>query len=49
VNLIVTDLAVIEVTADGLALREIAEGTTEAAVRAATAAPLRVDGALGRF
>jgi 3-oxoacid CoA-transferase subunit B len=49
VDLIVTDLAVIEVTADGLVLREIAEGTTEDAVRAATAAPLRVDGPLGRF
>jgi 3-oxoacid CoA-transferase subunit B len=49
VDLIVTDLAVIEVTDGGLVLREIAEGTTEDAVRAATAAPLRVDGPLGRF
>jgi 3-oxoacid CoA-transferase subunit B len=49
VDLIVTDLAVIEVADDGLVLREIAEGTTEDAVRAATAAPLRVDGPLGRF
>ncbi len=50
VHRIVTDLAVIDVTADGLALREIAEGATLAEVRAATGAPLIVDeGALGRF
>jgi len=49
VDLIVTELAVIEVTERGLVLREIAEDTTEAAVRAATAAPLAVDGPLGRF
>jgi len=49
VDLIVTELAVIEVTPTGLVLREIAEGTTEAAVRAATAAPLTTDGPLGHF
>ncbi len=49
VDLIVTDLAVIAVTPAGLVLREIAEDTTEAAVRAATAAPLATDGPLGRF
>ncbi len=49
VNLIVTELAVIEVTPTGLVLQEIAETTTEEAVRAATAAPLRVDGPIGRF
>jgi len=49
VDLIVTELAVIAVTPQGLVLREIAEDTTEAAVRAATAAPLATDGPLGRF
>jgi 3-oxoacid CoA-transferase subunit B len=49
VDLIVTELAVIAVTPAGLVLREIAEDTTEAAVRAATAAPLTTDGPLGRF
>jgi 3-oxoacid CoA-transferase subunit B len=49
VDLIVTELAVIAVTPSGLVLREIAEDTTEAAVRAATAAPLATDGPLGRF
>jgi len=49
VDLIVTELAVIEVTPTGLVLREIAEGTTEAAVRAATAAPLVTNGPLGLF
>jgi 3-oxoacid CoA-transferase subunit B len=49
VDLIVTELAVIAVDYQGLVLREIAEGTTEDAVRAATAAPLRTDGAVGRF
>jgi 3-oxoacid CoA-transferase subunit B len=49
VDLIVTELAVIEVTSTGLVLREVAEGTTEAAVRAATAAPLATAGAVGRF
>jgi 3-oxoacid CoA-transferase subunit B len=49
VDLIVTELAVIDVTPDGLVLREIAEGTTEAAVRAATAAPLTTATPLGTF
>ncbi|MEW6321456.1 MAG: CoA transferase subunit B [Acidobacteriota bacterium] len=49
VHRIVTELAVIDVTAEGLVLREIAEDTTEEAVRAATGAALRVEGALGRF
>jgi 3-oxoacid CoA-transferase B subunit len=49
VNLIVTELAVIAVSDRGLVLREIAEGTTEEAVRAATAAPLLTDGPVGRF
>jgi len=49
VNLIVTELAVIEVTDRGLLLREIAEGTTVDAVRAATGASLLIDGTPGRF
>ena len=40
VNLIVTELAVIEVTPGGLLLREIAADTTVEQVRAATGAPL---------
>jgi 3-oxoacid CoA-transferase subunit B len=42
VNVIVTEKAVIEVTAAGLLLREIAADTTLDAVRAATGAPLLV-------
>jgi 3-oxoacid CoA-transferase subunit B len=49
VDLIVTELAVIEVTPSGLVLREIASDATEEAVRAATAAPLIIDGPLGHF
>ena len=49
VDLVVTELAVIEVSDRGLILREIADGSTEAAVRAATAAPLVIDGPVGRF
>jgi 3-oxoacid CoA-transferase subunit B len=49
VHRIVTELAVIDVTSEGLVLREIAEDTTEAAVRAATGARLHVQGELGRF
>ena len=49
VHQIVTELAVIDVTPDGLRLREIAEDTTEEAVRAATGARLHVTGPLGRF
>src|SRR2546427_1670527 len=48
VNLIVTEQAVIEVTPEGLVLREIAADTTVAAVTAATAAPLIVPANLGR-
>jgi 3-oxoacid CoA-transferase subunit B len=44
VNLIVTELAVIEVTPRGLQLTEIASNTTVDAVRAATGAELIVDG-----
>src|SRR5262249_38822457 len=44
VNLIVTELAVIEVAASGLLLKEIASDTTIDAVRAATGAPLVVEG-----
>jgi 3-oxoacid CoA-transferase subunit B len=49
VNQIITEMAVIDVTPDGLVLREIAEDTTEEAVRAATGAPLIVQGTVGRF
>ena len=42
VHLIVTEMAVIEVTTDGLLLREIAPDTTLEAVKKATGAPLRV-------
>ena len=42
VHQIVTDLAVIDVTADGLVLREIAADTTVEQVRSLTGAPLRV-------
>ncbi|MBI3493313.1 MAG: CoA transferase subunit B [Acidobacteria bacterium] len=45
VHLIVTELAVIEVTPRGLALKEIAGDTTVDAVRRATGAELIVDGA----
>ena len=41
VKLVVTDLAVVAVTADGFELRELAPGVTEAEVRARTDAPLR--------
>ena len=42
VNLLVTDMAVIEVTKDGLVLTEVAPGVSVEAVRAATAAPFKV-------
>ena len=42
VNLIITDLAVIEVTSDGLVLREIAPGTTIADVVTRTEPVLRI-------
>src|SRR5262249_44825387 len=41
VNTIVTDLALIEVTKDGLVLRELAPGVTTEEVKKATGAPLR--------
>ena len=49
VNLIVTELAVIEVTPRGLVLKEIASGTTLDAVRNATGADLIVEPPLGEF
>jgi 3-oxoacid CoA-transferase subunit B len=49
VNLIVTELAVIEVTPRGLVLKEIASDTTVDKVRAATGVELIVDGAPGVF
>jgi 3-oxoacid CoA-transferase subunit B len=39
---VITDLAVIDVTADGLVLREVAPGVTADDVLAATGAPLTV-------
>ena len=45
VTRIITDLAVIDVTPEGLLLREIAPGLTVAEVRAATEVPLLVSGA----
>ena len=49
VNLIVTELAVIEVTPAGLALREVAEGATVEQVRQATGATLHVTGSPATF
>jgi 3-oxoacid CoA-transferase subunit B len=49
VNMIVTELAVIDVTARGLVLKEIASDTTVEAVRNATGATLIVDGEPGVF
>jgi len=42
VNMIITDLAVIEVTSDGLVLRERAPGTSVEEIRALTEPPLRL-------
>ena len=49
VHLIVTEMAVIEVTAGGLVLRERAADTTVEAIVAATGAPLRVAADIGTF
>ena len=49
VNMIVTEMAVIEVMPNGLMLREIAEDTTVDAVVAATGAKLHMTGEVGRF
>jgi 3-oxoacid CoA-transferase subunit B len=49
VHLIVTEMAVIEVAAHGLVLRERASDTTVEAIRAVTGATLRVDGEVGTF
>jgi len=49
VNLIVTEMAVIDVTPDGLVLREIAGDTSVDRVIAATGADLIVRGAVGTF
>jgi 3-oxoacid CoA-transferase subunit B len=49
VHRIVTELAVIDVTPQGLALREIAADTTVDAVERATGAPLIVSGAPAVF
>jgi 3-oxoacid CoA-transferase B subunit len=49
VDTIITELAVIKVTPEGLLLQELAEETTVEAVRRATAAGLRVEGEPRRF
>jgi 3-oxoacid CoA-transferase subunit B len=49
VNMIVTELAVIDVTEKGLVLKEVATDTTVEEVLAATEAPLIVDTEPGRF
>ena len=49
VNLIVSEKAVIEVTPEGLVLREIASDTTVEAVKAATGAPLLIPSPPGTF
>jgi 3-oxoacid CoA-transferase subunit B len=49
VDLIVTEMAVIEVTPEGLVLKERAEDTTVDAIRAATKAELLVAGDVGVF
>ena len=49
VSMIVTELAVIDVTGRGLVLREIAEGATVDQVRAATGAELLVDATPAEF
>jgi 3-oxoacid CoA-transferase B subunit len=49
VKTIITELAVIDVTPQGLMLRELAEGTTLEEVREKTAAPLLYEGEVERF
>jgi len=49
VNLVVTDMAVIEITPSGPLLREVAEGTSVDAVRKATGTELSISAALGTF
>jgi 3-oxoacid CoA-transferase subunit B len=49
VNLIVTELAVIEVTPRGLVLKEVAADSTVAKVKQATGADLLVEGSVGTF
>ena len=49
VHLIVTELAVLDVTASGLLLKEVAEDSSVEAVVAATGTPLAVADSLGRF
>jgi 3-oxoacid CoA-transferase subunit B len=49
VHMIVTEMAVIDVTPRGLVLREVAADTTVDAVRRATGATLLVDGQAGTF
>lgn len=49
VNMIITELAVIEVTPEGLVLKEIAEGTTVEEVQSLTEAKLIIKGEVGRF
>jgi 3-oxoacid CoA-transferase subunit B len=47
VNTIMTDLAVIDITPDGLVLRECAPGVSPEDVKKATAAPLRIAATVG--
>ncbi len=49
VDLIITEMAVIEVVPHGLRLKEIASDTTIEAVQAATEARLIIEGPIGRF
>jgi 3-oxoacid CoA-transferase B subunit len=49
VNMIVTELAVIEVTPAGLVLREVAVGSSVDAVKAATGAPLIIQKDVATF
>jgi 3-oxoacid CoA-transferase B subunit len=49
VNLIVTEMGVMEVTPKGLVLKEVAADTTIDAVRQATGATLIIDGTPGTF